>query len=85
MEQELIKPSVDTNDVTFGEWLLTLFLAAIPLVGIILLFVWAFGTSAKPSKANWAKAGLAWAAIVFVAYVLIVVVVVIVGIMASKY
>ena len=63
MEQELVKPSVGTNDVTFGEWFLTLFLAAIPLAGIVLLFVWAFGSTTKPTKANWAKASLLWAAI----------------------
>ncbi len=63
MEQELIKPGADTNDVTFGEWFLTLFLVAIPLVGIFFLFVWAFGATTNPSKANWAKASLVWAAI----------------------
>ena len=63
MEQELVKPSAGTGDITFGEWFLTLFLMAIPLVGIVLLFVWAFGSSTKPTKANWAKASLVWTAI----------------------
>jgi len=63
MEQELVKPSAGTGDITFGEWFLTLFLTAIPLVGIVLLFVWAFSSTTKPTKANWAKASLVWAAI----------------------
>ena len=63
MEQELAKPGPGTKDVTFGDWFLTLFLVAIPLVGIVFLFVWAFGSTTNPSKANWAKASLLWAAI----------------------
>lgn len=44
--------------VTVGEWMLTLFLTWIPLVGLIMLFVWAFGSNTSVSKANWAKAQL---------------------------
>lgn len=43
-----------------GNWLVTLLLASIPVVGFILLFVWAFGSDADPGKANWAKATLLW-------------------------
>jgi hypothetical protein len=43
----------------------------IPLVNIIMLFVWAFGGGAPPSKANWAKASLIWLAIFIVVYGLI--------------
>ena len=46
-----------------SDWVLTIFLAAIPLVGLILLFVWAFSSETHPSKANWAKATLIWYAI----------------------
>ena len=48
----------DENVVSFGEWMLTIFLMWIPLVNFILLIVWAFGSNTKPSKANWAKATL---------------------------
>jgi hypothetical protein len=85
MEQPLIQPKPPSSVISFGEWFLTLFLTAIPLVGIVLLFVWAFSSTTNPSKANWAKAGLAWAAIAIVIYLLIFVV--IMGIMgtASRY
>lgn len=58
--------------VSFGSWMLTLFLMMIPIVNIIMLFVWAFGNS-NPSKANYAKAALLWAAIGLVIYILIAV------------
>jgi len=85
MEQPLTQPRPTSNEISFGEWFLTLFLVAIPLVGIVLLFVWAFSATTNPSKANWAKASLAWAAIALVIYLLIFVV--IMGIMgtASRY
>jgi hypothetical protein len=73
MEQHIVQPSSISDDVSFGEWFLTIFLTAIPLVGIILLLVWAFGSTAKPSKANWAKANLAWAVIAIAFYVIFVV------------
>lgn len=49
--------------VRVGEWVLTIFLLAIPLVNIVMLFVWGFGGGANPSKANYAKAALIWMAI----------------------
>jgi uncharacterized membrane protein YqjE len=59
------------NDaIPVGDWMLTLFLTAIPIVGIILLFVWAFGSNTQPSKANWAKAALIWLAIIIVLNIL---------------
>lgn len=48
------------KNVSTGDWFATLFIAAIPLIGLILLFVWAFGNSTSPCKANWAKATLLW-------------------------
>ncbi len=50
--------------VSVGQWLVTLLLMIIPIVNIILLFVWAFGSNAPVSKSNWAKATLIWLAIV---------------------
>jgi len=76
MEQPQMQPRQHSSEVSFGEWFLTLFLVAIPLVGIVLLFVWAFGSTTNPSKANWAKASLAWAAIGIVLYLIIFVVII---------
>ena len=62
-----------TNQVSVktGEWVLTLLITAIPLVGFIMLFVWAFGSGTNESKANWAKAALVWFTIIFVIYMLL--------------
>ena len=49
--------------VKIGDWMVTYLITAIPFVGIIMLFVWAFGGGTNPSKANWAKASLLWGAI----------------------
>ncbi len=76
MEQPQMQPRLQSSEVSFGEWFLTIFLTAIPLVGIVLLFVWAFSATTNPSKANWAKASLAWAAIAIVLYLLIFVVII---------
>ncbi len=38
------------------DWLITNIIAFIPLIGIIMLFVWAFGSSEiNENKKNWAK------------------------------
>jgi len=44
--------------MTIGEWLITFIITAIPLVGIIMLFVWAFGGDTNPNKKTWAQAYL---------------------------
>lgn len=56
--------------VTVGNWMLTYLLMCLPLVNIILLFVWAFGSNTPESKANWAKAILLWMLIGIFFYVL---------------
>jgi len=49
--------------VSIGEWVITYIITAIPLVGFIMLLVWAFGSDAKTSKKNWAIAALIMAVI----------------------
>ncbi len=65
MENETYRP------VTLGDWMLTYLLLSIPLVNIILIFVWAFGNNTPVSKANWAKALLIWSLIGIVISVLL--------------
>ncbi len=57
-----MQDSVDARyrPVTVGEWMITYLLLAIPIVNIVLIFVWAFGSNTSISKANWAKALLLW-------------------------
>ncbi|GAB3341640.1 hypothetical protein GCM10027429_30190 [Marivirga atlantica] len=48
----------DHKPLSVGDWIVTLIITAIPLVGFVMLFVWAFGSNTNPNKANWAKAAL---------------------------
>ncbi len=60
-----------TPVITTGDWIITLLVSSIPLVNIIMLFVWSFGGGTNPNKANWAKAILIWMAISIVLVVAI--------------
>lgn len=62
-------------EMSVKDWMITLFIMFIPLVNVIMLFVWAFGGDGRtPSRANWAKAGLIWMAIFVAVYMLIAVI-----------
>lgn len=47
----------DTSTLSIGNYLVMMIVAAIPIVGIIMLFVWAFGGTNQNRK-NYARAGL---------------------------
>ena len=49
--------------MTIGDWIITFIITYIPLVGFIMLFVWAFGDGTHPSKKTWAQAALIMVAI----------------------
>lgn len=59
--QENLNPNQQPMSVK--DWLITLLLMSIPLVGFILLFVYAFGSGENVNKQNWAKAQLIFIAI----------------------
>ena len=61
--------------VSVKEWLLTDLILMIPLVNLMMIFVWAFGPNTNPNKANYFKAAL----ILFVIYLVLAVAVVIFG------
>ena len=44
--------------VKMSEWLISLLIAFIPCIGLIMTFVWAFGSTEKKSKSNFFKAWL---------------------------
>lgn len=51
------------KEMTVGEWMLTIFLSGLGIIGLILLFVWGFGDSTPQPKKNYARAMLIWQAI----------------------
>jgi len=46
------------TETSIGNWLLSLIALMIPILNIIMLFIWGFSRSANPTKSNWAKATL---------------------------
>lgn len=42
------------------DWFITLFITTIPLVGFIMLIVWAVGDDSNINRKNFAKASLLW-------------------------
>lgn len=50
--------TIKNESLSLSDWLITLLITAIPFVGFIMLFVWAFSNNIPSSKANWAKATL---------------------------
>jgi hypothetical protein len=44
--------------ISLGEWIITFIVLAIPLVGLIMLFVWGFSSSTNPNKQNFCRAAL---------------------------
>ncbi|OYT12501.1 MAG: hypothetical protein B6I18_00530 [Bacteroidetes bacterium 4572_112] len=53
------------------DWVITFLISGIPIVGIVMIFIWAFGDNTNPNKANWAKATLVMVLIVIALYILI--------------
>ena len=44
--------------VKMSEWLISLLITFVPCIGLIMTFVWAFGSTEKKSKSNFFKAYL---------------------------
>ena len=66
----------NSQPLTTSQFFLMDLILAIPLVGIIMCFVWAFGDGSNPNRKAWAKAKLIW---ILVGIVLTVLLVLLVG------
>ncbi|MEA4888186.1 MAG: zinc ribbon domain-containing protein [Clostridiaceae bacterium] len=65
--QQPAYPAVDnTKPMTVGEYILTMFLCGLPLVGFILTLVWAFGSDVNINKKNLCRAMLIFGVIAIV-------------------
>jgi hypothetical protein len=48
--------STENNNVlSVKDWAITIFISGLPLIGLVMLFVWAFSDSTNLTKKNWAK------------------------------
>lgn len=70
--------------VSVGEWIITMLIMMVPCVNIIMMFVWAFGSSSKKSKSNYFKASLIIAGVIFALYLILVIVAVVAGVVISR-
>lgn len=59
----------DPTPMTIGQWLLTIIVLAIPCVGLIMYFVWAFGTG-NLNRKNYCRACLIIVAILALVWLL---------------
>ena len=57
-------------DDSVGSWMLTLFVAGIPLAGFIYLLVLALGSGSSPAKRNYARAMFIWQIIALIGLIL---------------
>jgi hypothetical protein len=53
MPEEFKKPPIG-----LGDWIISVLVTKIPLIGFIMLIVWALDKNIDPNKSNWAKAEL---------------------------
>lgn len=60
--------------MTIGDWIITFIITYVPLVGLIMLFVWAFGDGTHPSKKSWAQALLLFVAISIILLIIFIIV-----------
>lgn len=52
-----------TAPMSIGQWLITMLVIGIPLIGLIMTFVWAFGSSTNINRKNYCAATLIMIAI----------------------
>ena len=59
--------------ITVGDWIITFIITCLPVIGLVMLFVWAFGDDTHPNKKTWAKANLILALIVLVLFIILLI------------
>lgn len=57
--------------ISIGSWMLTLLILALPIIGIVMAFVWSFGNTPQKSKKNFSRAILIYWAIAIVISILL--------------
>lgn len=60
---------------SLGEWIIAVLVKRLPLIGLIMLIIWATDKNTDPEKANWAKAELIVKLIVFAAVIIFIAVI----------
>jgi hypothetical protein len=58
------------DTLSVGDWMIILLLISIPVVNIIMLFVWALSSDTNVTKSNFAKAALMWFVVIIILWLL---------------
>lgn len=75
-------PIEDTTPLSVGQWMLTTLVLALPCVGLIMAFVWAFGDG-NVNRKNYCRSALIWKAIGIGLTIILYVVLIAVGLSLS--
>jgi heme/copper-type cytochrome/quinol oxidase subunit 2 len=59
------------DTLSVGDWMIILLLISIPIINIIMLFVWALSSDTNETKSNFAKAVLMWFVVIIIIWILI--------------
>jgi hypothetical protein len=65
--------ATEYQPLTIGDWIVTKIILMIPMVGLVMLFVWAFSSDTHPSKKTFCQSALIMAGCVIALGVLLVV------------
>jgi len=60
---------------SLGDWIIAVLIKRIPLIGLIMLIIWATDKETDPEKAKWAKAELIVKLIIFAAVLIFIAVI----------
>lgn len=65
-------PEYKKPPMTLGDWNIAVVIKRLPLIGFIMLIVWAVDSNTDPDKANWAKAELIVRLIIFASVIIFI-------------
>ena len=63
---ENLSTQQNSNVMSYKNWALNIFLASLPIIGLILVLIWAFDSNTDINKKNWAKGMLFLMVIYFI-------------------
>ena len=70
--------------LTFGDWMVTILVLAIPFVNVVALVYWAASSGTNVTKQNYARASIAWFLIGLVIFLVLSMTSVLVGLTGTN-
>ncbi|MCK5678206.1 MAG: hypothetical protein KAH72_06995 [Flavobacteriaceae bacterium] len=58
MENLTSQEQTNAQVLSVKDWAITIFITSLPLIGLVMLLVWAFSDDTNINKKNWAKGNL---------------------------